>query len=336
MLMRRFIVAGLAFLLIFTCLLPCYAAQMEPDDSTPAVDCSTSLPDGRYQPEQFSFSGGTGKVKITCSGITVKDGISYADIRFSSSSYTYVKASGMISYAEIIDGKAAFLIPIALNQNNSILALTTKMSTPHEIEYTLFASLSANENVCGDQLDDAAPEIASFTICGESESTKQLRLFRYNKGILAEIDTQRDSETGAGLPDEEQTAADCIAELYRKRVLKYLIIDADTDIPAGLEKQYIIIRTPVKRVCVVGENRSVPEEKCVSAPLSLENPDYKALLLNKVQLIWADNQILDALSGKLADRLAALNIVPFVDLSAAEETPEEQAVWARLTDILFC
>ena len=42
--------------------------------STSAVDNSTGLPDGVYTPDSFSWSGGTGRVKISCNKITVKNG----------------------------------------------------------------------------------------------------------------------------------------------------------------------------------------------------------------------------------------------------------------------
>ena len=62
--------------------------------STSTVDSSTGLPDGVYTPDSFSWSGGTGRVKISCNKITVKNGQAYATIVFSSNSYAYVKANG--------------------------------------------------------------------------------------------------------------------------------------------------------------------------------------------------------------------------------------------------
>ena len=52
--------------------------------TTEPVDNSTTLADGIYVPEGFSFSGGTGKTKITCDQVRVSGGKSYATIAFSS------------------------------------------------------------------------------------------------------------------------------------------------------------------------------------------------------------------------------------------------------------
>ena len=68
------------------------------DGGTAAVDNSTSLADGVYTPDSFSFSGGTGRVTITCRQVTVQNGQAYATITFSSSNYGYVKAAGGIYY----------------------------------------------------------------------------------------------------------------------------------------------------------------------------------------------------------------------------------------------
>ena len=58
------------------------------------VNSSTSLKDGTYTPDKFSWSGGSGRTSISCSKVTVKNGKAYATISFSSDSYAYVKASG--------------------------------------------------------------------------------------------------------------------------------------------------------------------------------------------------------------------------------------------------
>ena len=49
-----------------------------------------ALADGTYTADGFSFEGGTGKTQITCEGITVKEGKTYATIKFSSEKFTRV------------------------------------------------------------------------------------------------------------------------------------------------------------------------------------------------------------------------------------------------------
>ena len=122
---------------------PTVPSEPNLDGSTTVVDNSTGLKDGTYTPDGFSFSGGTGKTRIVCDKIIVKGGKSFAVIRFvsttgSPSAYKYVKASGGVYYPT---ASGAFTIPVALNKNNRILGMTTKMTAAHEIEYILFVQL---------------------------------------------------------------------------------------------------------------------------------------------------------------------------------------------------
>ena len=110
---------------------------------TSKVDSATTLADGVYTPDGFSFSGGSGKVTISCSKITVTNGQAYATIAFSSPYYGYVKANGNKYMANVSGGSSIFTIPVELNKNNTIIGMTTRMSVAHEISYNIFISLAA-------------------------------------------------------------------------------------------------------------------------------------------------------------------------------------------------
>ena len=110
--------------------------------STARVNSTTGLKDGVYTPDSFSWSGGTGKVSITCSKVTVTGGQAYATITFSSPHYQYVKANGNVYYPSAKTGSStSFVIPVELNKNNSVVGMTTAMSTAHEIKYTILYTL---------------------------------------------------------------------------------------------------------------------------------------------------------------------------------------------------
>ena len=113
---------------------------------TSKVDSSTGLKDGSYVPDKFSWSGGTGKVQISCSKVSITGGQAYATITFSSDAYGYVKANGNMYYPDHSGGGSTFVIPVALNKNNSIIGMTTRMSVPHEIQYSIFVYLNGADN----------------------------------------------------------------------------------------------------------------------------------------------------------------------------------------------
>ena len=272
--------------------------ESDTSGSTTKVNNGTTLKDGVYTPDKFSFSGGSGRARIVCDKVTVKNGKAFATIRFVSASgsptaYSYVKASGNKYYST---GVSTFTIPVALNQNNRILGMTTKMSAAHEIEYTIYIQLkeatatpngtaAANDTDTPDpdsKLDKEAPDIMGLTYqeTVKTPKSRYLRMFRYDQGVtLVEIDltrdtvldtdearaaiakadkeAQTDSTADTAVSDEPadtaQIASDYTAALYRADVLKYLLVPEKADLPAGLEKEYLIIRLPVSNIYLTGE-----------------------------------------------------------------------------------
>ena len=140
----------------------CHAAQnAEPVQETepaqtaePSQEAGAGRPDGSYVPASFQVQGGTGKVKITCPEVVLRQGRAEARIEFSSPNYEWVRADG-VQYEPENAGEddrrtSVFRIPVLLDEEMMISALTTAMSEPHEIEYTLLISVSEREIEAGD------------------------------------------------------------------------------------------------------------------------------------------------------------------------------------------
>lgn len=242
---------------------------------TARVNSATTLADGVYTPDKFSWSGGTGKVSISCTKITVTGGQAYATIVFSSGSYGYVKANGNTYYPTTTGSTSTFVIPVELNKNNTIIGMTTKMSTAHEISYSIFIYLSAaakadgttvsgETNLSADTLDEKAPEIMGLSYQSETkvEHAEYFKIYHYDQGItLLEIDqrkdedtketktkdTKEDTDSGLTPAQEEQLA------LYKAKIVRYLIVPEDAEIPAGLDKEMIVIQKPKKSAYVGSE-----------------------------------------------------------------------------------
>lgn len=283
---------------------------------TSKVDSATTLADGVYTPDGFSFSGGSGKVTISCSKITVTNGQAYATIAFSSPYYGYVKANGNKYMANVSGGSSIFTIPVELNKNNTIIGMTTRMSVAHEISYNIFISLAAAKkggstsfstgfvkadgttstiSTDNSKLDTTAPEIMGLEYKAETKLAyaEYFKMYHYDEGItLLEIDmtkdTERDpekrteddkkaedtdtaaAENTAAATDEEEAAAasdskktstekakdltEKTKELYEGNVVKYLIVPKDVEIPAGLDKDMIVIQLPVEKTYVASED----------------------------------------------------------------------------------
>lgn len=262
--------------------------------STARVNSATGLKDGVYTPDSFSWSGGTGKVRISCSKVTVTGGQSYATITFSSTHYQYVKANGNVYYPSSKTGSStSFVIPVELNKNNTIVGMTTAMSAAHEIKYTIFvyiaeaakanASTRANGKeitvigvngsdssktaAASKKLDEVAPEIIGLEYQSETkaEHAKYFKIYHYDQGItLLEIDMSKktgrkaagkkwkqSSDTSGLNPAEQEQAA-----LYLNKVVKYLIVPENAEIPAGLDKEVIVVRQPADHI-YAGTNKII-------------------------------------------------------------------------------
>ena len=249
--------------------------EVDLNGGTARVNSATTLADGVYTPDKFSWSGGTGKVSISCTKITVTSGQAYATIVFSSGSYGYVKANGNTYYPTATGSTSTFVIPVELNKNNTIIGMTTKMSTAHEISYSIFIYLSAaakadgttvsgETNLSADTLDEKAPEIMGLSYQSETkvEHAEYFKIYHYDQGItLLEIDQRKDEdtketktkdtkeETDSGLtPAQEEQLA-----LYKAKIVRYLIVPEDAEIPAGLDKEMIVIQKPKKSAYVGSE-----------------------------------------------------------------------------------
>lgn len=327
--------------------------------STARVNSTTGLKDGVYTPDSFSWSGGTGKVSITCSKVTVTGGQAYATITFSSPHYQYVKANGNVYYPSAKTGSStSFVIPVELNKNNSVVGMTTAMSTAHEIKYTIFvyiaeaakanASTRANGKeitvigvngsdssktaAASKKLDEVAPEIIGLEYQSETkaEHAKYFKIYHYDHGItLLEIDMSKktgrkaagkkwkqSSDTSGLNPAEQEQAA-----LYLNKVVKYLIVPENAEIPAGLDKEVIVVRQPadhiyagtnkiISKIAKLGQNDKVTavgvkKKKCKNETIKekMEKKEiiytgksgklnYKKLVKNKCDLALLSSGIL--------------------------------------------
>ena len=108
------------------------------DDAYTTVE-SLQLEDGTYTCS-VQLEGGSGRASVTSPAtITVKDGTATAEIVWSSSNYDYMKVDDTQYNPTNTEGNSTFEIPVlGFDYAMPVSADTTAMSTPHEIDYTLF------------------------------------------------------------------------------------------------------------------------------------------------------------------------------------------------------
>lgn len=100
---------------------------------------NADMEDGEYS-VSLDMEGGSGKASVTSPTLmTVRDGKAYVRLQWSSPNYDYMLVDGEKYLNTSEEGvNSAFEIPILCwDEEMSVIADTTAMGTPHEVEYTL-------------------------------------------------------------------------------------------------------------------------------------------------------------------------------------------------------
>ena len=97
-----------------------------------------TLADGKYS-VKVTMTGGSGKASIDSPAeMTVKNGRATARIQWSSPNYDYMVIDGLLYEPINEEGNSVFEIPVTkFDGDMKVIADTTAMSQPYEIEYTL-------------------------------------------------------------------------------------------------------------------------------------------------------------------------------------------------------
>ncbi len=104
---------------------------------------AVSLADGEYSID-VTLEGGSGRASVESPAkLVAKDGAYTATIVWSSDHYEYMMVSD-VQYDKInTEGNSTMEIPVVLDEKMEVKALTTAMSEPHLIDYTLYFDSSS-------------------------------------------------------------------------------------------------------------------------------------------------------------------------------------------------
>ena len=103
-----------------------------------AEPVALEMEDGEYTVD-IVLEGGTGRAAVSSPAVLlVRGGRAYARIEWSSSNYDYMKIGGQKYLPVNTEGNSVFEIPVTvMDAPMDVVADTTAMGNPHEIEYTL-------------------------------------------------------------------------------------------------------------------------------------------------------------------------------------------------------
>lgn len=143
------------------------SAVSSPETSAePSVDAGTA-----GQSVSFAFTGGSGKLKITCQELETKDGATYAKLVFSSSKYTWVEIGGVRYDNTGDDNGSIFTVPVTVNGVTDMSAETVAMGDAHVVEYRLYVYTDGTDAAVAAGAEDNAGTDAEPTAEPTSEPT---------------------------------------------------------------------------------------------------------------------------------------------------------------------
>lgn len=114
-------------------------SEKEETDRSESPGVKMNMEDGEYS-IQVDLEGGSGKAGVVSPTVLiVRDGRAFTRLRWSSSNYDYMIVDGEKYLPVNEEGmNSIFEIPIlAMDEPVEVIADTTAMGTPHEVEYTL-------------------------------------------------------------------------------------------------------------------------------------------------------------------------------------------------------
>lgn len=260
------------------------SGEEDADESTDTIITADDLglADGSYWID-VTLSGGSGKASVESPAtIAIEDGQVTATIIFSSSYYDYMLVDGERYEPVNTEGNSAFEIPVdGFDYEMAVTADTTAMSTPHEIEYTLYfdsaticevdsdedtddientktndADAGTNESVIGTE-DSAAAEAKEENASGQETNTSEI-----DTGETGERNYPS-GEDWCGLAWEsslellyaEMFTVDYYEGGYARIVIAdedtFLVVPEDAGVPDGLDGDVTVLQQPMENIYLV-------------------------------------------------------------------------------------
>ena len=313
---------------------------------TGAMGEASGLPEGEYAPDGFTFSGGTGKVTISCPKLSVAQGAVTATLVFSSPNYPKLTVDGVEYTAAHEEKNSVFEIPARVNEDMTVVGTTTAMSTPHDVEYVIhiWVGETPSENLPAEEDDAPAEKVASVALADREKTLPGLTW-----------------QSEMALRYAHEFAVDYYEGGYKLLTVgdgnRYLVVPEGGDIPAGLDGDVGIIRQPLNNVYLAATAAMALFDAVDGLDVirlsgtraegwTIENaadamkrgdmvyagkysaPDYELLMGMDCPLAIESTMILH--TPKVQEMLEQLGVTVFIEHSSYESHPLGRTEWVKL------
>lgn len=291
-----------------------------------AACANKPLPDGAYTAD-VTLTGGSGRASVQSpAAIAVKDGAVTATVVWSSPFYEWMQVDGVQYDPVQTEGNATFVIPVTLDTDIPVTALTVAMSEPHEVSYTLrFDSQKVQKT---DAL--AAPDREM-----ELQYTTQFQIAYYPGGLklISLADGSRYLIVPEGGEAPEGIDAD-ITVLHQPIQNIYLAATSAMCLFDALDELDCIRLSGTKSDGWYNENaRAAMEAGKIQFAGKYNEPDYEMILSSKCGLAVESTMIGHA--PEVKEKLIDLGVPVLTDLSSQERHPLGRTEWIRLYGALL-
>ncbi len=323
-------------------------------DRTLMLDSATLSPADDSVPS-FAFTGGSGRVSITCPLVLAAGGRNVATIVFSSSNYTYAQCDGIKYFNQNPGGSSTFQIPVTLNGTTEIQAETVAMGDPRVIAYTLYLYTDGTDaaqaaGIAGPQ----STQPPQTDVPGKSDISTPLNI----AGLAYEKTLPLDFATCFAVHD--YAGGYSVIRVADGR--DYLTVPEGMPVPDGVGDSLVVLQQPLNRMylaatsamCLFESLNGLPhirfsgseaEDWFVEAAIQAMKsgdivfagkysaPDYELLLAGGCDLAIESTMILHAPEAQ--EKLEALGIPVWVDVSSSEPEPLGRTEWIKVYGTLL-
>ena len=296
------------------------------DAAEQADGTEVSVPeDGEYTVE-VTLEGGSGKATVDSQAkVTVKDGVAYATITWSSTHYDYMIVNGEKYLNENEGGNSTFTFPIdGIPCEMDVIGDTTAMSTPHEIDYTL--TFQFPETAGFKDLDcNGRMELS----CADQFEVEQYGAYK----LITIVDNGRFLLVPKGVKVPADVPAD-VTVLQQPLENVYLVSSAVMDLVCQIGAVSDLKYTGVKE-----KDWYVKEAADAMAAGNLiyagkySAPDYELLLSGGCTFAIENTMITH--NPEVKEKLEELGIKVMIERSSYEKHPLGRLEWIKLFGVLF-
>lgn len=331
---------------------------------------SLGLEDGLYTVE-VSLGGGSGRASVESPALLkVENGKAIATIVWGSANYDYMKVNGEKLEALSMEEHSVFEIPVgAFDRSLPVIADTVAMSTPHEVEYTLYFDSSTI------QKSDGGDSPAAAALRTENRAEVPADSGAVAGAVSASVS---DSVADPGLrPGMSPVRSLDLKYADRFRIDwyedgcalisisdsgNYLVVPEKTPVPENLAEGITVIRQPVKNIYLtatsamdlfrgldsvgsirlsgtdadgwyIEEARQALRDGSMLYAGKYNAPDYERILSENCGLAVESTMI--GHSPEVKEQLERLGIPVLIERSSYEDHPLGRMEWIKLYGVLL-